>query len=59
MVNEHGVSGRNACLAVRLPRSCFYAPAPPRDDGQVIALIEGYIRENPRQGFDKMYATVR
>ena len=59
MVNEYGISVRNACQAVGLPRSCFYAPAPPRDDGEVVTLIEGYIRENPRHGFDKMYATLR
>ena len=59
MVNEYSVSVRNACRAVRLPRSCYYAPAPQRDDGEVITLIEGYIRENPRHGFDKMYAAVR
>jgi len=37
-------------------RSCYYAPAPERDDHDVIAMIEEYIRDNPRHGFDKMYA---
>ena len=54
-----GVSVRNACRAVRLPRSCYYAPAPERDDNDVIAMIEEYIRDNPRHGFDKMYAALR
>jgi hypothetical protein len=50
---------RNACRAVRLPRSCYYAPAPARDDHDVIAMIEEYIRDNPRHGFDKMCAALR
>jgi hypothetical protein len=41
MVNEYSVSVRNACRAVRLARSCYYAPAPQRDVGEVITLIEG------------------
>jgi putative transposase len=59
MVKEYGVSVRNACRAVRLPRSCYYAPAPEREDHDVIAMIEEYIRDNPRLGFDKMYAALR
>jgi putative transposase len=59
MVKEYGVSVRNACRAVRLPRSCYYAPAPERDDNDVIAMIEEYIRDNPRHGFDKMCAALR
>lgn len=26
-----------------------------RDDGSVIAAIEGYVHDNPRHGFDKLY----
>lgn len=59
MVKEYGVSVRNACRAVRLPRSCFYAPAAVRDDAEIIEKIEAYVRENPRHGFDKLYPTLR
>jgi putative transposase len=59
MVKEYGVSVRNACRAVRLPRSCYYAPVPVRDDAHVIEKIEAYVRENPRHGFDKLYPTLR
>jgi hypothetical protein len=59
MANEYGVSARNGCQAIRLTRSCFYASAPEIDDGKVIALIEGHIRETPRHGFDKMHAMLR
>ena len=44
---------------MRLPRSRYYAPAPERDDNDVIAMIEEYIQDNPRHGFDKMYAALR
>lgn len=57
MVKECEISMRNARQAVGLPRSWFYAPAPPRDDRATIALIDGYIRENPRRGYDnKMWS---
>lgn len=59
MVKEYGISVRNACRAVRLPRSCYYAPAAVRDDAEVIDRIEAYVRENPRQGFDKLYPALR
>jgi putative transposase len=42
-----------------LARSAFYAPRRPRDDGPVIAAIQGYVRDNPRHGFDKLYPGVR
>jgi putative transposase len=59
MVNEHGLSTRQACRAARLTRSAYYAPARPRQDGAVIAAIEAYIAVNPVHGFDKLYPAVR
>jgi len=59
MVNEPGISVRQACRAARLARSAFYAPRRPRDDGPVIAAIQGYVQDNPRHGFDKLYPTLR
>jgi putative transposase len=59
MVNEHGLSVRQACRTARLTRSTFYAPRRPRDDGPVIATIESYVHDNPRHGFDKLYPAVR
>jgi hypothetical protein len=50
MVKEHGVSVRNVCRTVRRPRSGYYVPAPERDDHDVIAMIAGCIRDNPRHG---------
>ena len=34
-------------------------PRHPRDDGSVIATIEGYAQENPRHGLDKLYPVKR
>jgi putative transposase len=59
MVNEHALSVRQACRTARLARSAFYAPRRLRDDGPIIAAIEGYVRDNPRHGFDKLYPSVR
>ena len=59
MVSEHGLSVRQACRTARLERSAFYVPRRPRDDGPVIAAIEGYVRDNPRHGCDKLYPGVR
>lgn len=59
MVKEYGISVRNACRAVRPPRSCYYSPPAVRDDTEVIERIEADVRENPRQGFDKLYSVLR
>lgn len=59
MVADHGLSVRQACQAVRLARSGFYARPRRRDDGPAIAAIEGYLAENPRHGFDKLYPSLR
>ena len=59
MVSEHDISVRQACRAARLARSAFYALRRPRDDSPAIAAIEGYVKDNPRHGFDKVYPAVR
>jgi putative transposase len=59
MVQEHSVSVRQACRTARLTRSAFYAQPRPRDDGPTIGLVEDYVRQNPGQGFDKLYPAVR
>jgi putative transposase len=59
MVSEHGLSVRQACRTARLARSAFCAPRRPRDHGPVIVAIEGYVRDNPRHGFDKLNPGVR
>ncbi len=59
LVSEHALSLRQACRTARLARSAHYATPRPRDDGPVIAAIEGYVHDNPRHGFDKLYPAVR
>jgi putative transposase len=59
MVAEHEVSVRQACRAVRLARSAFYAPRRPRDDGPIVSAIQRYVQDNPRHGFDKLYPELR
>jgi putative transposase len=59
MVAEHEVSVRQACQAVRLTRSAFYAPRRRKDDGPVIAAIERYVQENPAHGFDKLHPALK
>jgi putative transposase len=59
MVAEHDVSVRQACRAVRLARSAFYAPRRPRDDRPIVAAIQRYVEDNPTQGFDKLYPALR
>ena len=59
MVTEHRISVRMACQAARLARSAYYTPARARDDSGEIEAIQGYIAENQRHGFDKLYPVVR
>jgi putative transposase len=54
-VQAHGLSRRLACRTVRVARSGVYRPRPLKDDAEVIAAIEKFVRENPNLGFDKMY----
>ena len=59
LVSEHALSLRQACRTARLARSAYYALPRARDDGPVIAAIQGYVHENPSHGFDKLYPAVR
>jgi putative transposase len=59
MVNDHGLSVRQACRAARLARSAYYVPARPRHEGPVIAAVQGYVEQNQMHGFDKLYPVVR
>jgi putative transposase len=49
MMKDHALSLRQA----------YYVPRRPRDDAPVIGAIQGYVAENPRHGFDKLYRAVR
>lgn len=59
MIDDHGISTRQACRAARLTRSAFYYARRPRNDGPMIEAIQLYAQENPRHGFDKLYPALR
>lgn len=59
MVDVHGVSCRQACKAVSMPRSsCSYKPKV-RDDSQVIRELEGLVVKHPSIGFWQSYYRIR
>jgi hypothetical protein len=59
LIQEHAISVRQACRAARLARSAYYAPRRARDDSALITAIQGFVAENPGQGFDKLYPVLR
>ena len=59
MQAEHGLSERQACAAVGLPRSVFqYEPRPNRD-GPIIKLLLELAWQRPEQGFGKLFKRLR
>lgn len=59
MHQDHGLSMRRACDALRLSRSAPYYRPVVKDDSAVIEAISAYITENPGQGFGLLYDTFR
>ena len=56
---EHGLSERQACAAVGLPRSVYqYEPRPNRD-GPIIKLLLELAWKRPEQGFGKLFKRLR
>jgi len=51
LTEEHGLTGRQACKAVRLPRSLLYYRPKVKDDSPVIEAVTAYMAKNPRHGF--------
>ena len=59
MIDDHALSVRHACRAVRLTRSAYYYERRSRNDTPMIEAIQAYAQENPRHGFDKLYPALR
>ena len=59
MVQDHGLSVRQACRAAPLARSAFYAPTVPREHSAWVAAVQAYVGENPGHGFDKLHPALR
>jgi len=51
MIKDHGLSGRQACKQVQLPRStCLYIKQPKKDE-EIIDALHGLIAKHPSIGF--------
>jgi putative transposase len=59
MVEEHGVSHRQACLAVSLPRSSYQYKAKERDDSQLIQQLQQLVEKYPSIGFWQCFYRIR
>jgi len=51
MIDEHGVSERQACKAVRLPRSTYQYKHKEKDDTEIIELLGALVEKHPSIGF--------
>ena len=59
MVEEHGVSRRQACKAVSLPRSSHSYKPKPKADGEVIYQLQMLVEKHPAIGFWQSYYRIR
>lgn len=59
MVIHHGVSHRQACQAVSLPRSTQQYKAKDKDDSEVIEALKGLTEKHPAIGFWSCYYRLR
>jgi putative transposase len=59
LVEVHEISVRQACKAVKLPRSTYSYQAKPNKDIEVIQELERLVEEHPAIGFWKSYYRLR
>ena len=59
MVEAHGVSQRQACKALSMPRSTYSYIPKFRDDGVVIRELEELVNKHPSIGFWQSYYRIR
>jgi len=59
LVEVHGISVRQACNAVKLPRSTYSYQVMPRNDTEVIQELGRLVDEHPAIGFWKSYHRLR
>ena len=59
MRQEHGLSVRRACSALKLSRSVYAYQPRPREDGPIIDLLTSLADKYPRYGFAKLFQLVR
>jgi len=58
-MDDHGLSERRACQAVRLARSIQRYRPVPRDDGAIVDAMQACLAVNPRHGFGLLYDSFR
>lgn len=51
MVEEHGVSQRQACKTLSVPRNTFHYQPKPKNDMPVIQALEELVEKHPAIGF--------
>jgi putative transposase len=59
MVEEHGVSQRQACKTLSVPRSTFQYQPKPKNDMPVIQALEELVSKHPAIGFWKSHYRLR
>lgn len=59
MVEMHGVSQRQACKAVSMPRSTYSYTAKVKDDSQLIRELQHLVEKHPSIGFWQSYYRLR
>ncbi len=59
MIQEHGLSIRQACRSIRLQPSSYYYHSKPKDDTLLIESLSGLSQDHPGYGFKKMFYTLR
>lgn len=59
MVSEHGLSQRQACEALRVPRSSYRYEPKPRNDTPVINELHRLVDKHPAIGFWQSYFRIR
>ena len=56
---EHGLSMRSACDAIRISRSVYYYEPDVSKDDVVIAEVQAVVERYPAYGFSKVFTKVR
>lgn len=59
MIQEHGLSIRQACRSIQLQPSSYYYHSKPKDDALLIESLSGLSQDHPGYGFKKMYHSLR
>lgn len=59
LTDEHGLSARQACCALRLSRSMLYYRPVIRNDRPVIEAVTAYVAKNPRHGFGLLLSSFK